>query len=50
MVLRSALVKMRVYYAAVEQVVAATDKREVWGAVCLVNYNPRDREGYIFGY
>ena len=50
MVLRSALVKMRVYYAAVEQVVAATDKREVWGAVCLVDYNPRDREGYIFGY
>jgi hypothetical protein len=41
---------MRVYYAAVEQVVAATDKREVWGAVCLVDYNPRDREGYIFGY
>jgi hypothetical protein len=22
----------------------------VWGAVCLVDYNPRDREGYIFGY
>ena len=41
---------MRVYYAAVEQVVAATDKREVWGAVSLVDYNPRDREGYIFGY
>jgi hypothetical protein len=41
---------MRVYYAAVEQVVAATDKREVWGAVCLVAYNPRDRDGYIFGY
>jgi len=50
MVLRSALVKMRVYYAAVEQVVAATDKREVWGAVSLVDYNPRDREGYICGY
>ena len=48
MVLRSALVKMQVYYAAVEQVVAATEKREVWGAVCLVDYNPRDREGYIF--
>jgi uncharacterized protein affecting Mg2+/Co2+ transport len=22
----------------------------VWGAVSLVGYNPRDREGYIFGY
>jgi hypothetical protein len=49
-VLRSALVKMRVYYAAIEHVLAATGKREVWGAVCLVAYNPRDREGYIFGY
>ncbi|MGO8847819.1 MAG: DUF6927 domain-containing protein [Methylocella sp.] len=49
-VLRSALVKMRVYYAAVEQLLADTGKREVWGAVCLVAYNPRDREGYIFGY
>ena len=49
-VLRSALIKMRVYYAAVEQILAATGKREVWGAVCLVAYNPRDREGYIFGY
>ncbi len=49
-VLRSALVSMRVYYAAVEHVHHATEKREVWAAVCLVRYNPRDREGYIFGY
>lgn len=48
-VLRSALVRMRTYYAAVEQV--RTDKpREVFAVVCLVRYNPRDREGYIFGY
>lgn len=48
-VLRSALVRMRVYYAAVESV--STDgKRDVWAAVCLVKYNPRDREGLIFGY
>ncbi len=49
-VLRSALVGMRVYYAAVEQVRIATGEREVWAAICLVRYNPRDREGYIFGY
>lgn len=49
-VLRSALVGMRVYYAAVEHTLPATGAREVWAAVCLVRYNPRDREGYIFGY
>lgn len=48
-VLRSALVKMRTYYAAVEQVRSGED-REVFAVVCLVKYNPRDREGYIFGY
>lgn len=47
--LRSALVKMRTYYAAVEQF--RPDKpREVFAVVCLVRYNPRDAEGYIFGY
>jgi hypothetical protein len=49
-VLRSALVGMRVYYAAVEHILPATGAREVWAAVCLIRYNPRDREGYIFGY
>lgn len=49
-VLRSALVGMRVYYAAVEQVRIATGQREVWAAICLVRYDPRDAEGYIFGY
>lgn len=49
-VLRSALVGFHVYYAAVEQIRAADKKREVWAVVCLVKYNPRDREGYIFGY
>jgi hypothetical protein len=48
--LRSALVHLRVYYAAVEHVRHATNEREVWAAVCLVKYNPRDREGCIFGY
>ena len=49
-VLRSALVGMRVYYAAVERVRIAAREREVWAAICLVRYNPRDREGYVFGY
>lgn len=49
-VLRSSLVRMRTYYAAVEYVRLATDERTVFAVVCLVRYNPRDREGYIFGY
>jgi len=49
-VLKSALVGMRVYYAAVEHVRAEGGEREVFAVVCLVRYNPRDREGYVFGY
>ena len=49
-VLRSALVGMRVYYAAIEHVRHEKSERIVFAAVCLVSYNPRDREGYIFGY
>jgi hypothetical protein len=48
-VLRSALVGMRTYYAAVE-IVRSAAEREVTAIVCLVRYNPRDREGYVFGY
>lgn len=49
-VLVSALVRLRTYYAAVEHVRPSTGVREVWAAVCLVQHNPRDREGFIFGY
>ena len=49
-VLRSALVGMRRYYAAVERVTKESQTKEVSCVVCLVNYNPRDKEGYIFGY
>jgi hypothetical protein len=48
-VLRSALVRMRTYYAAVEQIRPGKE-REVFAIVCLVRYNPCDREGYVFGY
>ena len=48
-VLKSSLVNMRTYYAAVELLRPDRD-REVVALVCLVRYNPRDREGYIFGY
>jgi hypothetical protein len=48
-VLRSSLVKMRTYYAAVE-IVPTDGPREVIAVVCLVRYNPRDTEGYVFGY
>lgn len=40
---------MRTYYAAVE-ILRSDDERRVIAAVCLVRYNPRDREGYVFGY
>ena len=45
-VLKSAFVTPRVYYAAVECVTKATGERVVWALVCLVYYNPRDREGF----
>ena len=48
-VLRSALVKMRTYYAAVELLKEGCE-REVWGCICLVKYNPRAADGYLFGY
>lgn len=48
-VLKSALVALRVYYAAVEHL-RSSGEREVFAVVCLVRYNPRDREGYVFGY
>ena len=48
-VLFSALVRLRTYYAAVERVQADGD-RKVAAVVCLVRYNPNDREGYVFGY
>jgi hypothetical protein len=38
------------WYAAVEQVSKATGAREVRALLCLVRYNPRAPEGYIFGY
>jgi len=48
-VLASALVRMKVYYAAVERVAADGDTI-VFAVVCLVNYNPRASDGYTFGF
>lgn len=48
-VLRSALVAMRTYYAAVELTRPGAE-RKVHAVICLVYYNPRDRDGYVFGY
>ena len=42
-VLRSSLVQMRRYYAAVERVEKASGERRVIAVVCLVNYNTRER-------
>ena len=49
-VLASSVVGRRTYYAAVEWISAGTEAREVWGLVCLMRHNPRDREGLVFGY
>ena len=49
-VLTSGLVALRTYYAAVEHITVSTGAREVWALVCLVRYNRRDREGFVFGY
>jgi hypothetical protein len=49
-VLDSAVVSMKRYYAAVEKVEKATRVRSVVCVICLVNFNPHDKEGMIFGY
>jgi hypothetical protein len=48
-ILRSAVVKMHTYYAALE-IIHPDQPREVVAIVCLVRYNPRNRDGYVFGY
>jgi hypothetical protein len=47
-VLDSALVRMKTFYAAVERIDKTTGEREVWAAVILCNYAPKDR--YNFGW
>ena len=48
-VLRSALLRLRTYYAAIERMDPKGERR-VSALVCLVRYSPNDREGYVFGY
>lgn len=48
-VLRSAVVRMRTYYAALE-VLSPDRERRVVGIVCLIRYNLRGKEGFVFGY
>lgn len=49
-ILRSSLVAMRTWYAACEQIDKASGAREVFAVVCLVSYNPRSKDGHVFGY
>ena len=49
-VLRSALVGNDVYYAAVEHRPTGDDTVEIWALICLVDYNPKHPNGFIFGY
>lgn len=48
-VLASACPGNRVYYAAT-QVTTDGKPGEVFAIVCLVRWNPRDKEGFVFGY
>lgn len=48
-VLAAAVVSMRTYYAAIE-VISKGGEREVFAAVCLIQYNPRSTDGHVFGY
>ncbi len=38
------------YYAAVEQQRSDGGESAVFALVCLIDYNPRDAEGFVFGY
>jgi hypothetical protein len=49
-VLKSALVRMRAYYAAQEIVEKASGARRVIAIVVKVDYRPRDPEGMTLGY
>ncbi|WP_395680969.1 hypothetical protein [Inquilinus sp.] len=49
-VLRSAIAVDRNYYAAVEHLDVSAGQRRVFAVVCLVYYNPRAGDGFIFGY
>ena len=40
---------MRTYYAALE-IKPADNERKAIGIVCLIHYNTRAKDGYIFGY
>lgn len=48
-VLRSKLLG-ETYYAAVEQQRNDGTERAVFALVCITYYNPRDPEGFVFGY
>lgn len=48
-VLRSAIVRMRTYYAAVEHI-RPDGSREVWAAVSLLRFEPKAKDGYTFGH
>ena len=48
-VLDSALLNMSTFYAAVEKINKATGERQVWAAVILVRYYPKDPH-YNFGW
>ena len=49
-ILRSSLVGMRTWYAACEQIDGTSGAREVFAIVCLVSYNPRSKDGHVFGF
>ena len=45
-VLDTAIVNLRTFYAAVERVDKATQERQVWAAVFLLDYAPKERHNF----
>lgn len=49
-IIKSALVRMRTYYAACRWTNKKTGRVKTFAIVALVNYNPRDKEGLTLGW
>lgn len=48
-VIASSCLRNKVYYAAVQPITNGVAE-SIFAVVCLVRWNPRDKEGYVFGY
>ena len=49
-IIKSALVKMSRYYAAMKETDKATGKERIWAVVALVEYKPKAADGFTLGW